>query len=77
MNTHIASLKILYEEIPTIPGDCFIQIRQWETAVSENSELIVEYGQLDESGELITQCQVMPFFMTVRDVLEQFAEISI
>ncbi len=68
-NSHVATLKILYEETPIKSGDDFIQIRQWETAVGENSELIVERGQLDEAGDLQTESQVMPFYMSVQDVL--------
>ncbi len=64
-----ASLKVLYSELPIQPDDCFVQIRQWETADGESSDLIVEYGRLDETGDLQTECQVLPFFMTVREAL--------
>lgn len=66
-----ATLSILYAERPTLAGDCFIEIRQWATPSNEISELVVEYGRLDESGELTTQCDVMPFHSTVRDILKQ------
>lgn len=67
----VASMKVLYEEIPIISGDSFIQIRQWETGVDEQTDLIVDYGQLDETGELQTYCQVMPFFKSVEEVLTE------
>lgn len=66
-----ATLQILYSEVPVNPGDPFIEIRQWQTAVGEQTELIVEHGNLDEAGELQTQCQVMPFFLSVREVLAE------
>lgn len=74
MNNHdrqSATLSILYAKRPIHEGDCFIEIRQWETPLCEASELVVEYGRLDESGELITQCAVMPFYSTVGDILLQ------
>lgn len=71
MNQQTATLRVLYEETPIKPGDCFVQVRRWETAVGEQIELIVEHGQLDETGELNTQCQVVPFFKTVREVLTE------
>ena len=64
-----AQLSILYEETPITPGDRFIQIRRWEAVIDECVELVVEYGHLDENGELYTQCQTMPFFMSIQDVL--------
>ena len=51
------------------PGDNFVQIRQWETAVGDSAELIIEHGQLDERGDLQTSCEVMPFHLSVREVL--------
>lgn len=66
----MACLKVLYGDYPECEGDSFVEIRQWETADGNNSDLIVEHGQLDEAGELQTQCRVMPFFLTVREVLE-------
>jgi hypothetical protein len=68
-NQQVATLKVLYEETPQKPGESFVQIRQWETAVGDNSELIVEYGQLDLFGDLHTECQVMPFHMSIREIL--------
>lgn len=65
----IAYLKVLYAEYPEYEGDSFVEIRQWETADDASSDLIVEYGKLDEAGELQTQCRVMPFFLTVPEVL--------
>ena len=65
----MALLKVLYLEQPHQSGDPFVEIRQWETADGINSDLIVEHGQLNAAGELETECQVMPFFMSVREVL--------
>lgn len=65
----MALLKILYSEQPQRSGDLFVEIRQWETADGANSDLIVEHGQLNAAGELETECEVMPFFMSVRAVL--------
>ncbi len=70
-NQQQAALHILYSEQPEKPGDHFIEIRQWQTAGSEQAELVVEHGQLDETGELQTDCRVMPFFMSVREVLAE------
>ncbi|MEM7334748.1 MAG: hypothetical protein AAF490_21910 [Chloroflexota bacterium] len=64
-----AVMEILHEESPDKVGERFVQIRRWETTVGENAELIVEHGTLNDFGELITQCHVMPFFMTVSEVL--------
>jgi hypothetical protein len=68
-NQQPATLKVLYSELPIQPDDCFIQVRQWETADGESSDLIVEYGRLDEAGDLQTESRVLPFFMTVREAL--------
>lgn len=68
-----ATLKVLYSEQPRKAGGCFVEIRLWETGSGEKIELIAEYGQMDLTGELVTQCQVMPFYMTVREVLEAIA----
>lgn len=68
-NKSEAVLEILHEQAPAQAGDRFVQIRRWETAVGANAELIVEHGTLEKSGDLVTQCVVMPFFMSVQDVL--------
>ena len=65
----VAVLYILHQQIPQTVGDCFIEIRQWQTESDEQTELIVEYGRLDGDGELETECQVLPFFMSPEDVL--------
>lgn len=66
-----ATFSILHAEHPLHPGDRFIEIRQWQTPDCNTIELIVEYGRLDESYELRTKCQVMPFYLTVSDILSQ------
>ena len=67
---HIATFKILYAEYPQDSGDCFIEIRQQETAGNEQVELIVEHGQMDMLGDVVTTSTVVPFHFTVRQVLE-------
>ena len=64
-----AVLSILHEQIPQTSGDCFIEIRQWQTDRDEQADLIVEYGRLDGMGELETECRVMPFFMSPQEIL--------
>ncbi len=69
-----ATRKVLYAEYPQQVGDCFIEIREWSTANGDHVELIVEFGQMDLSGDVVTQCKVMPFFMTVREVLQEIGQ---
>ena len=64
-----AVLSILHQQIPQAVGDCFIEIRQWQTDRDEQADLIVEYGRLDGMGELETECRVMPFFMSPQEIL--------
>lgn len=66
----IATFKMLHAEHPEKSGDCFVEIRQWETADGKQIELVVEHGQMDLFGEVITSCTVMPFYFTVQEVLE-------
>jgi len=66
-----ATFKVLHAERPQKAGEGFIEIRQWETADGKQIELIVEHGQMDLFGEVITSCTVMPFYFTVQEVLEQ------
>ena len=65
----VAVLSILHQQIPQEVGDCFIEIRQWQTEGDEQADLIVEYGRLDGMGELETECRVMPFFMSPQEIL--------
>ena len=65
----VAVLSILHQQIPQEVGDCFIEIRQWQTEGDEQADLIVEYGRLDGDGELETACQVKPFFMSPQEIL--------
>lgn len=65
----IAYLKVLYAEYPEYEGDSFVEIRQWETADGNSSDMVVEYGHLDEEGELQTRCEVVAFFLSVREAL--------
>lgn len=65
-----ASFKVLHARHPQKVGDCFVQVRMWETADDDHVELIAEYGEMDASGDIVTRCQVMPFFMTVPEVLQ-------
>ncbi|MCA9942042.1 MAG: hypothetical protein KC449_01105 [Anaerolineales bacterium] len=65
----VAVLSILHQQIPQEVGDCFIEIRQWQTESDEQADLIVEYGRLDGDGELETKCQVKPFFMSPQEIL--------
>lgn len=69
VNQAVAVLSILHQQMPQKVGDCFIEIRQWQTESDEHAELIVEYGRLDGTDELETQCQVMPFFMSPQEIL--------
>ena len=64
-----AVLNILHQQIPQAVGDCFIEIRQWQTDRDEQADLIVEFGRLDGTGELETECRVMPFFMSPQEIL--------
>lgn len=70
----VATFKILYAEHPEKVGECFVEVRMWETADDAHAELIVEYGQMDISGDVITTSKVMPFYMTVREVLQAIRE---
>ncbi|HRX00243.1 MAG TPA: hypothetical protein P5280_12180 [Cyclobacteriaceae bacterium] len=70
-NQQIATFKVLHAEHPEKAGDCFIEIRQWETVDGKQIELVVEHGQMDLFGEVITSCMVMPFHFTVPEVLER------
>ncbi len=65
----VVVLSILHQQIPQEVGDCFIEIRQWQTESHEQAELIVEYGRLDGTGELHTRCEVKPFFMSPQEIL--------
>lgn len=65
----VAVLSILHQQVPQEVGDCFIEIRQWQTESYEQADLIVEYGRLDGDGELETECQVKPFFMSPQEIL--------
>ena len=69
-----ASLQILYSEEPQVIGDLFVEIRQWQTANLDQQELIVEYGRLQEDGELLTEIQVVPLYQTIREVLENLKQ---
>ena len=64
-----AVLSILHQQIPQAVGDCFIEIRQWQTEPDEQADLIVEYGRLDGDGELETECQVKPFYLSPQEIL--------
>ena len=65
----VAVLSILHQQIPQAVGDCFIEIRQWQTESDEQADLIVEYGRLDDTGELETECQVKPFYLSPQEIL--------
>ena len=65
----VAVLSILHQQIPQEVGDCFIEIRQWQTESDDQADLIVEYGRLDGTGELETACQVKPFYLSPREIL--------
>ena len=65
----VAVLSILHQQIPQAVGDCFIEIRQWQTDRDEQADLIVEYGRLDDTGELETECQVKPFYLSPQEIL--------
>ena len=68
-NQAVAVLNILHQQIPQAVGDCFIEIRQWQTESDEQADLIVEYGRLDDTGELETECQVKPFYLSPQEIL--------
>ena len=68
-NQAMAVLNILHQQIPQAIGDCFIEIRQWQTESDEQADLIVEYGRLDDTGELETECQVKPFYLSPQEIL--------
>ena len=65
----VAVLYILHQQIPQTVGDCFIEIRQWQTESDEQADLIVEFGRLDGDGELETECQVKPFYLSPQEIL--------
>jgi len=67
---HLGSLHILYQQQPTELDRRFIEIRQWLTAEGEYSDLIVEHGRMDNSGELLTEVKVVPFFLSTEEALE-------
>ena len=69
LNNQIATMNVLYSEHPQQSNDQFIEIRQWETVDGEAMELIVEFGRLNAAGELSTQCQIMLFHLSVREIL--------
>lgn len=73
-NQQIATLQILYSEQPQFPGDRFLQVRKWETSNGEQTDLIIEHGHLDDMGDLYTQCQIVPFYMALPEVLAQIDE---
>ena len=64
-----AILCLLYAKHPKIAGDSFIETRRWEVPEQDRIELVVAHGRLDECGELTPQCQVMPVYLAVPDVL--------
>ena len=66
----VATLKILYSEYPDSTNGRFLEIRKWETPGGDHCELIIESGLENESGELETQCQIVPFYLTVAQVLQ-------
>ncbi|MCO5191434.1 MAG: hypothetical protein M9941_10325 [Anaerolineae bacterium] len=67
--THTATLHILYAEHPVAPGDHFVEIRQWQASGDDYTELVIETGQLNEDGDLITTCHVLPYYFTLGDVI--------
>ena len=68
-NQTVAVLSILHQQIPQADGDCFIEIRQWQTESDGQADLIVEFGRLDGDGELETECQVKPFYLSPQEIL--------
>lgn len=70
-NQQTTTFKVLHAERIQKAGDGFIEIRQWETADGKQIELVMEHGQMDLFGEVVTSCIVMPFYFTVQEVLEQ------
>ena len=67
---HLGALHILYQQQPTDLDRRFIEIRQWLTAEGDYSDLIVEHGRMDNSGELLTDVKVVPFFLSTEEALE-------
>lgn len=67
---HLGALHILYQQQPTELDRRFIEIRQWLTVEGEHSDLIVEHGRLNDSGELLTEVKVVPFFLSTEEALD-------
>ncbi|MBK8905474.1 MAG: hypothetical protein IPM53_30100 [Anaerolineaceae bacterium] len=69
-NPQSATLKILYSEYPDSNNGRFLEIRKWETPCGDHCELIVESGEINSDGELVTVSQVLPFFLTVAQIFQ-------
>jgi len=70
-NLRPSSLNILYQKEPTTDDGKFVQVRQWLTAEGDYSDLVVEHGQTDETGDLATEIEVLPFFLTTEEAIER------
>jgi hypothetical protein len=67
---HLGTLHILYQQQPIDLDRCFIEIRQWLTAEGKYSDLVVEHGRMDNSGELLAEVKVVPFFLSAEEALD-------
>ncbi len=70
-NRHLGSLHILYQKEPTTDDGKFVQVRQWLTVEGDYSDLVFEHGRTDETGDLATEIEVLPFFLTTEEALER------
>ena len=70
-NRHLGSLHIHYQNEPATDDGKFVQVRQWLTAEGDYSHLVVEPGRLDESGDLATEIEVLPFLLSTEEALER------
>jgi hypothetical protein len=70
-NRHFGSLHILFQQEPTTDDERFVQVRQWLTVEGEYSDLVVEHGRTDETGDLATEIEILPFFLSTEEALER------
>ncbi len=48
----------------------FIEVRQWQSFSGEHCELVVEHGEVNDRDVLLTQIEVVPFFLSTEEALE-------
>jgi hypothetical protein len=70
-NRVLGSLHILFQQEPTTDDERFFQVRQWLRVEGEHWDLVVEHGRTDEAGDLATEIEVLPFFLSTEEALER------